>query len=321
MTHHFCTYFDRGYVSRALVLHDSLVATGLDFQLTALCLDADALAAIQARIRPTLRAVSLDELEAYDPSLTTVKPERSTYEYYFTLGPSLLTMVLDGEEVDRVTYLDADLCFYSTPEPLFDESAGAATTIVGHRFPARLQHLEETGRFNLAWVGFTDDPDGRACLAWWREQCLAWCFDRVEPTRYADQKYLDEFSARFPRVHELAHPGADVAPWNLADPPLERQGGTFVVGGRPLVFFHFQGFRQSSPHLIDPNLRVYGNRATAPVRTLYRDYVWALRRVDGPAAASPRRSALEANKGVRTWVSRLRGILRRDLVTDLVRRT
>lgn len=286
--HHFCTYFDSGYVSRARVLHASLRELCPDARVVALCLDDGAYRAVSDLGDDSFQPLRLEDLEAADPELAAVKPFRTQYEYYFTLGPSLIRYVMDRDDVDHLTYLDADMRFYADPQPLFDEAEGAAVVIVGHRFPPRLRHLEDHGRFNVAWVGFANDGEGRRCLDWWRERCLEWCHDVVEPDRYADQKYLDQFPTLFDRVHELQHPGADVAPWNLADPPLTWDNGTYRVGGRPLIFFHFQGTKLLGDKLIDPNLTVYGTRATAPVTRLYRSYVQALLVAGGPVTA-PRR--------------------------------
>ncbi len=309
-THQLCTYFDSGYLSRALVLHSSLVATGADFRLTALCLDDVARAAIERQGSPSLRAIGVAELERYDPALLDVKPTRSTHEYYFTLGPSFMRYLLERDGLEHLTYLDADMCFYADPEPLFEEAAGAAVVVVGHRFPERLRHLEETGRFNVAWVGFANDAGGRACLEWWRERCLEWCFDRVEEDRYADQKYLDQFPGRFARVHELQHPGADVAPWNVADPPLVWDGERFMVGGRPLIFFHFQGLRLLEAGIIDPHLRAYGTRTTPAIRRLYRQYVSSVS-IEG-ALSAPRRAP--HRRSLRARLAVARAALLRELI-------
>jgi hypothetical protein len=312
-TRHLATYFDGGYFARARVLHDSLVATGADFTLTALCLDDDALAAVRHLGADTFRPMALADLEAAHPELVAVKPTRSPAEYYFTLGPTFLHHLLDQDGVDSITYLDADMRFYADPEVLFDEAGDASTVIVGHRFPPRLRHLEETGRYNVAWVGFRDDADGRACLGWWRERCLEWCHDVVEPDRYADQKYLDAFPDGFAGVHVLRHPGADVAPWNLLDPPLGRVDGTYVVGGEPLVFFHFQGLKRLGPHLVDPNLAAYGTRADAAVRRLYTEYLAELEAVPTAVVASPRRREV-ARSPARRAAMVARGVLRRQLL-------
>lgn len=315
-THELCTYFDSGYLSRALVLHSSLVATGADFRLTALCLDDDARAAVERLGSTTLRAVGVAELERYDPALLEAKPTRSTHEYYFTLGPSFMRYLIERDGLDHLTYLDADMCFYADPEPLFEEAAGAAVVVVGHRFPERLRHLEETGCFNVAWVGFANDADGRACLDWWREQCLEWCFDRVEEDRYADQKYLDQFPSRFARVHELQHLGADVAPWNVADPPLVWDGERFTVGGRPLIFFHFQGMQLLEAGIIDPHLRAYGSSTTSAIRRLYRQYVRSL--ASGGLLTAPRQAPHRRSGRARLAV--VRAALRRELIVPAPRR-
>lgn len=310
----FCTYFDRGYLSRALVLHDSLVATGIDFRLTALCLDDEAQAVVEGIGAPTLQAVGLDQLEVHDPALLEAKQLRSTYEYYFTLGPSFMRYLFERDGLPHLTYLDADMCFYSSPEPLFDESADAAVVVVGHRFPARLRHLEECGHFNVAWVGFANDPDGRACLDWWHDRCLEWCFDRVEGDRFADQKYLDQFPIRFARVYELQHPGADVAPWNVCDPSLCWDGAQFTVAGHPLIFFHFQGLRQLGNRLFDMSLAQYGNRGTRAIRQLYRGYTHSLAvtRSTADLVGSPRRPASAGS--VRARLAVVRAVLRREVI-------
>ncbi len=300
VTRAFCTYFDVNYLSRGLALYESLCATTAgDFTLDVLCLDDEAERRLRNRALSGVRLTRLADLEGADPELLATKGTRSRIEYIFTAGPAFMRHLFDRDPaLDLLTYLDSDLYFFSSPEPLFEEAddAGAATVIVGHRFPDRLRHLEETGRYNVAWVSFRRDPDGLACLDYWRSACIDWCHDRVEGDRYADQKYLDQFPRRFARVHELQHPGADVAPWNIDDPPLRWADGSFLVNDRPLVFFHFQGFkfqrfRAIGPSMVDPNLAAYGARADKAARRLYRTYLAALRRTAaGVAAASPRRA-------------------------------
>lgn len=309
----FCTYFDSGYLGRAMVLHDSLLQTGTDFRLTALCLDDEALQAVEAARCATLTPVKLSDVERFDPQLLDVKRHRSAHEYYFTLGPSFIKYLLDGLGRDGMTYLDADMCFYEDPAVLFEEARAASTVIVGHRFPERLRHLEETGRYNVAWVGFIADADGFACLEWWRQRCLEWCFDRVEDGRYADQKYLDQFQARFAGVHVLQHKGADVAPWNVADPRLSLVDGRFRVGDTPLIFYHFQGFRLLGRRLIDPNLAEYGNRTSGAVRALYRGYANAVVGRSGSVGANaPRRQQAKGSLHGRLFAAR--GVARRELI-------
>ena len=61
--------------------------------------------------------------------------------------------------------------------------------IVEHRFPQGQGDPASYGTYNVGILGFRNDAAGRACLQWWRERCLEWCYDRVEAGKYADQKY------------------------------------------------------------------------------------------------------------------------------------
>lgn len=276
----FCTYFDVNYLGRGLALLESLRSTTPDFSLHVLCLDDATADHLAGRALPEVRLTRLVELEAADPDLLATKGTRSRVEYFFTAGPAFMRYLLDlDSSLSLLTYLDSDLYFFASPEPLFDEAlaADAATVIVGHRFPARLKHLEETGRYNVAWVSFRRDTDGLASLDYWRAACIDWCYDRVERDRYADQKYLEEFPNRFPRVHELQHLGADAAPWNLSSASISQRDGRFFAGGQPLIFFHFQGLKSPFPGVIDLHLEPYGERATPPLRRMYQQYLARLR--------------------------------------------
>jgi len=154
---------------------------------------------------------------------------------------------------------------------------GASVGIVPHRFPPRLAERSIYGTYNVAWVSFRRDADGMACLEWWRERCLEWCFDRVEGGRFADQGYLDEFPKRFRGVRALDHPGINAGPWNTADARVEVEEGRVCIDGAPLLFFHFQGLRETLPGWFDPGFRAYGATASQEIRELiYLPYLCRL---------------------------------------------
>src|SRR5688572_27556634 len=119
---YFCTYFDQHYLPRALALYDSLQKHCPDFKLWALCMDQAAFALLTQRQLPEVYTIALEEFERDDELLLIAKQNRSKIEYYFTCTPSLPLYVLEQwQEVDMITYVDADLYLFSTPQPLFDE--------------------------------------------------------------------------------------------------------------------------------------------------------------------------------------------------------
>jgi len=243
---HYCTYFDRGFLIQGLALWRSLAARDPEAILWVLALDAFTAEVLRELGEERLRVVALSDLETADPALAAVKSGRTRVEYYFTLSPCWPRWLLASRpEIGRVTYLDADLFFFSDPAPIFTamDAAGASVLITGHRFPSWLRDYERHGRFNVGVLSFRNDAAGRSCLDDWRGRCLTWCHDRLEEGKYADQKYLDAWPARLgAALLVLDHPGVNLAPWNWARHACDERGA-IAVDGQPLIVFHFARFR------------------------------------------------------------------------------
>jgi len=242
---HYCTYFDRGFLPQGVALWRSLQQYEPDAVLWVLALDDDTARILRSIGGPSLRVTPLKELETADPPLTGVKAGRTRVEYYFTLSPCWPRHVLRAHpEIDRLTYLDADLFFFGSPQPVFDAMGTGSVLFTAHRFPEQLKaHYELHGIFNVGVLSWRRDASGLACLDWWRERCLEWCHERLEPGRYADQKYLDEWPRRFTGVVECRHPGVNLAPWNWMNHQYEFAEARCRVDDEPLVVFHFARLR------------------------------------------------------------------------------
>src|SRR5438093_9398279 len=141
--YYFCTYFDHRYMSRGLALYRSLKRHCPSFRIWMLCMDPEAYRELAELSLAEVHPLTLDEFERGDEALLQAKQSRSLLEYYFTCTPSLPLFILNHYlEVDRITYLDADLFFYADPGAIFTEIGDRSIAIVGHRFSRRLQHLE-----------------------------------------------------------------------------------------------------------------------------------------------------------------------------------
>lgn len=276
MTRYFCTYFDSGYLSRGLALYHSLVRHCCDFKLWILCMDDDCYDRLKQRDFPEVNLIKLSELEKADPELANVKESRTRIEYYFTCSPAFPYFILTHHrEVDLITYLDADLFFFSSPEPLFEEIGEGSVAIIQHRLsPSLAETLNGCGEYNVGWVSFRRDIDGLKCLRWWHERCIEWCYDRVEDGKFADQKYLEQFSDISYRVVDIQHKGANLAPWNVGNYFIQRMNNQVMVNREPLIFYHFHGFKQVSNWLYRPNLYSPEWELTKAVRKgIYEPYI------------------------------------------------
>lgn len=278
--YYFCTYFDQNYLQRGLALYHSLQEHCPAFKLWVLCMDNTTFEILEKLHLPDLHPISLEEFERNDELLLSAKQNRSKIEYYFTCTPSLpLYILYNCNEVNLITYLDADLFFFSDPAPLFIEMNHKSICIINHRFPERLKHLESYGIYNVGWLSFRKDKTGMECLNWWRNLCLEWCYDRVEEDRFADQKYLDRFPERYGNNIILQHKGANVAPWNIENHILNKKGTTVYVGDHPLLFFHFQGFKQVISWVFDWGLGRYGVKMSETMMNyIYIPYIRVLKK-------------------------------------------
>lgn len=272
---YFCTLFDSNYLLKGIAMLRTLRQHCPEAHVHVLCMDGQTREILEQLDLPYVSCISLAEIE--DEALLEVKPGRSMAEYCWTLSPCLPWYVLQqNPEVDFITYLDADLYFYSPVQPLFDEIGNASIAIIEHRFPTALKHLEVNGRFCVEWVGFRRDEQGMACLARWREQCIEWCFHRLEEDRMGDQKYLDQWPGKYGGLHILQHLGAGVAPWNYSQYSFGQDDHEAItVDGVPLVFYHFHQFQLLSNGSFDRLSGSYRAMGLEP-DTVYKAYEAAL---------------------------------------------
>ena len=271
VTRVYCTYFDHNYMSRGLALYHSLQRHAPGFRLWVLCLTEACHKALRTLNLPDLVPCSLAEFEAADAEVAATRPQRSTIEYYFTCTPAWMRFVQKREaDAEWVTYLDGDLYFYSSPEPIYGELAQASVAIIPHRYTARNMWLKKYGTYNVGWVGARNDDDGGRVIEWWRQKCIEWCHDYVDGDRFADQGYLDAFCGLSPRVKIIEHIGANLAPWNIGHYRIAFEGCEVRVDGRPLIFFHFQGLRKDLGYFFFNRHRHY----RAPFSAVTRRYIY-----------------------------------------------
>lgn len=248
--HHYCTYFDSVYAPRGLIMIGSLFRHQPDAIVHVLCLDddcADILAAVAPQI-PRVRPIRLEELEKHDPELAATKGNRSKIEFYFTCTPCLPSYVLaQNPDIADITYLDADLYFYQSPQLIFDEIGDKSIAITPHKFSPAHKPSERYGIFNVAWITWRNDEIGRKCLADYRRNCIEWCYDREEDGKFGDQKYLDSWPEDYGSVAILDHKGINVALWNVENYDITVKDGVIHVDEQPLILFHFHAVHHWGP--------------------------------------------------------------------------
>ncbi len=212
---HFVTLFDSLFLPQGLALHRSMQRHIKNYCLWVLCMDDETHRALSKLNLPNVRLLELKQLET--EALLAVKPSRTKAEYCWTLTPFTPKFVFEADStVERVTYLDADLWFRKNPAPIFAEfdASRKHVLITDHAYAAEHDQSATSGQYCVQFMTFTR-TGGELVRQWWEQKCLEWCFARFEDGKFGDQKYLDDWTERFPlQVHVLQNKELLLAPWN-----------------------------------------------------------------------------------------------------------
>jgi len=254
--YNYCTLFNSLYLSRGLALYRSLEKCARNFHLYIFAFDDECYNILKRMELSHATIISLSDFE--DEQLLAVKPTRTVGEYCWTCTPSIILYSIRNYDLSNCTYLDADLFFYADPRVLIEEAKGAPVIITPHRYSPMYEDSESGGTYCVQFVYFKNSPEGIAVLEWWRAACIEWCYNRREPGRFGDQKYLDEWTGKFSGIYVSKHLGGGVAPWNVQQYDFEYKIGQ--VWGRelasqqlyPVIFYHFHALKYAEKHSFIP---------------------------------------------------------------------
>lgn len=278
---HFCTLFDSAYLPKGLALYESLARhSSLYWKLFILPMDSEC--------RRTLRALDLPQVELIDPldfefqmQLADVKANRTHQEWCWSCASQLCEYLMRFTPIDSITYLDADLFFFSDPATVFDEIGERSIAITPHRFQEKdRRRLEPNGLFNVGLVHFKDTPTGRTCLTRWAIQVRNRCSATMG---CGDQQYLDQWPADFgDDLCIIQNIGVNVGPWSLGNWPVTKGP---CVNGVQLSCYHFHELQEDP----DGTFRLTNYQIRQEdVELIYSPYLEAYR------AAKARIGALQA---------------------------
>jgi hypothetical protein len=276
---HFCTYFDWSYTAKGVAMVESLMSVDFHHKVHLLALDELSRTYLKQRF-PKASVYSVSDLITSNIILEKTLLNRSQVDGYFTLTSALLNFLLSNLESDAVlTYLDADLYFYKSLEPLYEELKHHSALIIEHNFSASLKHLGVHGRFNVGWISIRNNSIGLEIVSDYKDDCIRWCHDRLEGPLYADQKYLDYWPLLYSNIRISKCKEANVAPWNISGRTLDFQGESPTIDGRPILFYHFSGLKRNSEGIYFIK-NDYPYPDTDEFRWFYGSYVRVLQEVE-----------------------------------------
>lgn len=293
----FCTLFNSAYLSRGLTLYQSLLRNCNDFHLYVFAFDDLCYDYLNKLNLKSLTVISLKEFE--DRELLNVKSSRSAGEYCWTCTASTVLFSITKFNLDHCTYIDADMCFYNNPEVLLNEMGDKSVLITEHRYSEEYDQSAISGKYCVQFVTFKNNEAGLKVLKKWRNDCINWCYNRVEDGKFGDQKYLDNWTTESDAVHELKHLGGGVAPWNVQQYTFTLSGGNKIVGKEinsgkqfDLIFYHYHSLKFLDKDIVllsDTEYKITEQQK----KLLYKPYVKEL--MDNFHLVKKSNSAINAN--------------------------
>jgi len=243
---HFVTLFNSDFLPLGLTLYNSLVSHAQPFHLWVICMDETVEERLKTIGLPNLTTIPLKDIETKE--LLDVKPTRTIGEYCWTITPFTPKAVFDRDtNVERVTYIDADLFFFDDPQILLKEfeKSKKHVLITEHAYAPEYDQTLRSGRFCVQFMTFRRTIESCNVMKWWQDRCVEWCYAHGEDGKLGDQMYLDRWPELFgDSVHILKQVDKTLAPWNVSY--FERKLG----GGLNPVFYHFEGLRITKPNKI-----------------------------------------------------------------------
>lgn len=236
---HFVTLFDNNFLPMGMALHHSLMQHAQPFHLWIVCMDELVEKHLSKISLPNVTLLPLREIENDD--LKRVKASRTKGEYCWTMTPFTPQAVFEKDKsVEKVTYLDADLFFFDSPQVLLQEliDSGKHVLITEHAYALEYDRSTTSGRFCVQFMTFCNTDEAQKVMNWWQDKCIEWCYNRSEDGKFGDQKYLDIWPEKFKdEVHVSRQTHKTLAPWNVSFFAKNENGDL-----KP-VFYHFHSFR------------------------------------------------------------------------------
>lgn len=261
MTHNICTLSDYAYLTRVILLYESICRYEPGAKVYFLALDDETYKVMRAIGRDNLVVLHLDELET--PELTAARNGRNWVEWVWLFQPVLPLHLMENCDVDHIFWMDGDMWLFDDLREMFDEIGDADVAVSPHRFPPHRPSAATVSIYNGGATYFRNTERGRACCRRWVADCIEWDYwwSAAKPGPKRGQKggtqgYLDFWPDEWD-AHIVQHLGCNLAPWNQDHPGYLYQvndEGEITINGQKLLFYHFQDFKPEQGFIAGPQI-------------------------------------------------------------------
>lgn len=252
MKHAYCTIVTHNYLPFAKVLSGSIKEHEPEADIFVLVTDVEEKTA--ALEDANYHLIILPDL-ADDPLIRHMAFYYDAFEFCNALRPYLHDYMLNNTNFDSWLYLDADIFAAGSLEPLWEEFGDSSFLLSPHIGNLNSVHPDadkefnclKFGIFNSGVLGLKRSKDCELFIEWFKTRLQRYCKRDTVNRMYVDQIWLDLVPILFSNVHLIAHPGANIAYWNIHEKELSIIDDKIHVNGLPALFFHLSGWKIDSP--------------------------------------------------------------------------
>lgn len=292
---HYYTLGDNRYLPQLHTLLDSVRKNFKeDHKFHVLALDQKTHASLSGRTGDFLEVYSTDQVnEDFElRSLKHLQPSREAVsnatssgkdpqhvQYCWALSSCFGNWLMEKYSCP-LTYVDADLMFYSDMDDFFNELGDGSIGLVRHRIP----YLYGSGEYNVGIVHFKSDGPGKSALRRWSQMM------KNPQNSYSlgfgscgDQKYLEIIQQIYrDDVVIVDENFGHLAPWNVTQHGYEDDRIVWQDRRQKLTYFHFAHFvlQEEGYRASYANEWIWGDplKVGPFVRRLYDEYHESMRR-------------------------------------------
>ncbi|MFZ5969482.1 MAG: hypothetical protein ACOYVK_20165 [Bacillota bacterium] len=243
MDNGYCTILTKDRIYQGIALWHSLQQHAEEYTMFVLCMDDTAYHVLSKLQTDKIVLVPKAVVENYCPNVKGLP--RKTNEYCWTLKPIFLEYLFNHyPNIARITYVDSDIYFFDDPTVIFKHQSASNVLLSKHDFDhGNVEAEGACGKYNSGFISFKRSKAAQDCLAWWKDRCIEWCYDRSEPDRFGDQKYVEFFPRMFEGVDEISTPGVNIATWNHSKYQFKMKENNVYINDDRLICYHYCGFR------------------------------------------------------------------------------
>ena len=275
-----CTIVSKNYICYARVLCDSFLAAHPEGRFFVLLVDRnDGYIDAEAERFTLFEAEDLPNI----PHLQGFLFKYTLLECNTAVKPFFLEHLIQGYELPNLVYFDPDILITGCLDELASLVERHSVVLTPHltdpidddAYPNE-QAILQSGSYNLGFVAFRASEVGLKVIRWWQDRLYDKCVVRIADGLFVDQKWMDLVPGMFGgmdgEVCIHAHPGYNVAYWNLHGRTVELGPNGPTSNGYPLIFFHFSGIRPESLDGVSKHQDRFQLSDIGGAAELYREY-------------------------------------------------